>query len=91
MYMKHGCFNYVVVFLETTKKKLFILIDGEAFPVWGYAAVAGGVLLIVLIVAVVAVCRARKTWKKAGKKRNETRDNATEEECSVAFMSLVTL
>ena len=51
--------------------KLFILIDGETFPVWGYAGVAGGVLVIVLIVAVIAVCRVRKTWKKAGKKRNE--------------------
>ncbi|XP_015748632.1 PREDICTED: leucine-rich repeats and immunoglobulin-like domains protein 1 [Acropora digitifera] len=37
----------------------------KAFPVWAYAAIASGVLFLLLIAAGIALCRARKKWKAA--------------------------
>ncbi|XP_044180630.1 hemicentin-1-like isoform X4 [Acropora millepora] len=37
----------------------------KAFPVWVYAAIASGVLFLLLIAAGIALCRARKKWKAA--------------------------
>lgn len=39
--------------------------DNEGFPLWGYIAIAGGLLFIVLIIAVIAVCRLRTSKKES--------------------------
>ncbi|XP_074634697.1 hemicentin-1-like isoform X4 [Acropora palmata] len=44
----------------------------KAFPVWVYAAIASGVLFLLLIAAGIALCRARKKWKAADDRTTTT-------------------
>ena len=45
----------------------FCSIEEEAFPIWAYLAIGGGVLFVVMIATVVILCRGRRSKKAQGK------------------------